>query len=178
MTCRELFLTRQSCRNYDERPVEREKLDEILSLAALSPSACNSQPWHYTLIPNPERAHAVAKCVSDAVMNRFTGKVPAFVVISERKATLSEKIASKISSQHFAPIDLGLTAAHLVLAAAELGVSSTILGWIYEDKLRAELALPAELKPRLVIALGYAKEGDPIRTKKRRPLNESLTVIE
>ncbi len=177
MTCRELYLTRQSCRNYDERPVEEDKLKEILSLAALAPSACNSQPWHFTLIPNPEKAHEVAKCVSDAVMNRYAAKVPAFIVISERKATLSEKIASKITSQHFAQIDIGIVTAHLTLAAAEMGVATTILGWFYEDKLRAAVGLPDDLTPRLVIALGYAAESDPLRSKKRRPLDESLTIV-
>ena len=39
---------RQSCRKYDVRPVEGEKLDRILAAARLSPSACNGQPYHIT----------------------------------------------------------------------------------------------------------------------------------
>lgn len=43
----ELAKLRQSCRSYDEnRDVEPEKLAAILEAGRLSPSACNSQPYH------------------------------------------------------------------------------------------------------------------------------------
>ena len=42
MQLEELFKIRQSCRNFDaERAVEREKLEKIMQLARLAPSACN-----------------------------------------------------------------------------------------------------------------------------------------
>ena len=40
-----LLLTRQSCRNYQEKPVDEETLRKIAELAHLAPSACNAQPW-------------------------------------------------------------------------------------------------------------------------------------
>ena len=50
MNFMEIANTRQSCRAYDEaRIVEREKLDAILTAAQLAPSACNGQPYHFTV---------------------------------------------------------------------------------------------------------------------------------
>ena len=50
MNFREIAEGRQSCRAYDsERDVEQEKLDSILEVARLSPSACNGQPYHVTV---------------------------------------------------------------------------------------------------------------------------------
>ena len=41
---------RYSCRNFDpDRPVEREKLEKIIEAGRLSPSACNGQPYHFTV---------------------------------------------------------------------------------------------------------------------------------
>ena len=46
----EIAENRQSCRNYDPaRAVEPEKLEAILNVARLSPSACNGQPYRITV---------------------------------------------------------------------------------------------------------------------------------
>jgi len=51
MNFTEIAKTRQSVRGYDEgRIVEREKLDAILEAARLAPSACNGQPYHFTVV--------------------------------------------------------------------------------------------------------------------------------
>ena len=55
---------RQSCRNFDPaRPVEREKLTACLEAARLSPAACNSQPWRYIAVDEPERLPQLAACL-------------------------------------------------------------------------------------------------------------------
>ena len=41
----EIILTRQSDRKYEDRPVEKEKLERIIEAARMSPSANNAQPW-------------------------------------------------------------------------------------------------------------------------------------
>ena len=45
MNFKKLALCRESCRDYDNRPVSHELLHDIMKTACLSPSACNSQPW-------------------------------------------------------------------------------------------------------------------------------------
>ena len=56
----EIANARQSCRSYDEsRPVEQEKLNAILEAGRLAPSACNGQPYKFTVCCG-EAAKAVA----------------------------------------------------------------------------------------------------------------------
>ena len=75
--------TRQSCRSYDEtREVEREKLDAVLEAARLAPSACNSQPYHFTVCTG-ETAKAAAQAVMSMGMNKFAAKAPVMIVVSE-----------------------------------------------------------------------------------------------
>ena len=69
MNFMEIATTRQSCRAYDEaRVVEREKLDAILTAAQLAPSACNGQPYHFTVCKG-DLAKEVAKATQGMGMN-------------------------------------------------------------------------------------------------------------
>ena len=52
---------------------------------------------------------------------------------------------------------------------------SCILGWLSDEKIRAICGLARPV--RLVIALGYAKEDDPLRDKKRKPLSDLVTEM-
>jgi len=59
MKFQELAEKRQSCRAYKDIPVEREKLQTCIEAARLSPSACNSQPWSFVVVDEPERAKQI-----------------------------------------------------------------------------------------------------------------------
>lgn len=64
----QLVLSRQSDRAYDKnRPVEKEKLERILEVARLAPSACNSQPWKFVVITDKELAVKREKQLPDWV---------------------------------------------------------------------------------------------------------------
>ena len=47
-----------------------------------------------------------------------------------------------------------------------------ILGWFDEPKVKQIIGLSEQKRVRLVLTLGYAKEGDPIREKKRKALEK------
>lgn len=171
-----LIRHRQSCRNFDPaRFVEKEKLIDILQAAALSPSACNSQPWRYIAVDEPQRVEQVAQCLQDSGMNKFTGKATAFVVAIEGKQNLTAKVGESLKNQKFSGIDLGLSIGHLVLAAEDLGLSSCILGWFNERKLKMLLGIPKTRRIRLVVALGYAMADDLLREKQRKKLDEVIS---
>ena len=171
-----LIRHRQSCRNFDPaRSVEKEKLIDILQAAALSPSACNSQPWRYIAVDEPQRVEQVAQCLQDSGMNKFTGKATAFVVAIEGKQNLTAKVGESLKNQKFSGIDLGLSIAHLVLAAEDVGLSSCILGWFNERKLKMLLGIPKTRRIRLVVALGYAMADDAVREKQRKKFDEVVS---
>ncbi|MBE7024920.1 MAG: NAD(P)H nitroreductase [Ruminococcaceae bacterium] len=172
----ELIEKRESCRDYDGCPVDKALLTRMVEAARLAPSACNSQPWHFTVVTG-EKAHAVAKCTQELGMNKFTDQVPAFIVISEEKATLSATIANKVKDQQYAPIDIGIATAYLCLAATNLGLSTCILGWFSEEKLKTLLGGLVSNRIRLVLAVGHAKT-DEIRPKKRKELEKIMTNVD
>jgi nitroreductase len=171
------FLTiannRQSCRSYDEtRPVEQEKLDAILEAVRLAPSACNGQPYHLTVCQG-ETAREVAKATMGMGMNKFAAQAPVLIVISEMPYVKSAALGAKLKKNDYRSIDIGIAAAYLTAEATAQGLGTCILGWLDDEKLRNICSL--EHPARLVITLGYAKEDDKLRAKKRKALDELVT---
>ena len=171
-----LVKQRQSCRNFDPaKPVEREKLQTILEAAVLAPSACNSQPWRYIAVDDPQRTQQLADCVQDTGMNKFAQKATAFIVAIEGSQNLTAKVGESLKNQKYSGIDLGISIAHLVLTAADIGLASCILGWFNERKLKMLLGIPKTRRIRLVVALGYAAEDEVIREKQRKKHDEVIS---
>jgi len=172
----EIAKARQSCRSYDkEREVENEKLSAILESARLAPSACNGQPYHITVCKG-EAAAEVAKAVQGMGMNKFASDAKILLVISEEPYVASAALGAKIKKNDYRSIDIGILSAYITAEAAAQGLSTCILGWLDDGKIRKVCGLDGAV--RLVITLGYAKEGDPLREKKRKPLSELVTECE
>ena len=170
----ELIEKRQSCRGYEDREVEQEKLEVVLKAAQLSPSACNGQPYHFTVCRG-EKAKQVAKATQGMGMNKFASQAPVLIVISEEPYVKSAAVGAKVKNNDYRSMDIGIATAYLTAAATEVGLSTCILGWLDDDKLRELCGL--KYPARLVITLGYPK-NDTIREKKRKDLTELVTYCE
>ena len=173
MNFTEIAQNRQSCRSYDEsRAVEQEKLDAVLEAVRLAPSACNGQPYHLTVCRG-ETAKAVAAACTGVGLNKFAVQAPILIVISEMPYVKSAALGAKVKGNDYRSIDIGIAAAYLTAEATAQGLSTCILGWLDDTKIRSicDLAYPV----RLVITLGYAKEDDKLRPKKRKDLSELVS---
>lgn len=166
---------RQSDRAFDpNRPVEKDKLQRILQAACIAPSACNSQPWHFVVVDDSDLKSKVADATSNRVLgiNHFTKQAPVHIIVVEEKPNLSAGFGSWVKDKNFAHLDVGIAAAHIVLAAEDEGLGSCILGWFDEAKMRELLSIPKGKRVLLDVVIGYSTQAD--RPKKRK---ESETVI-
>ena len=172
MNFTEIALTRQSCRSYDEtREVEQEKLDSVLEAARLAPSACNSQPYHFTVCRG-QAAKEVAAATQGMGMNKFSSQAPVLIVVSEATYNKSAALGAKVKGNDYRSIDIGITTAYLTAEATAQGLSTCILGWFDDDKVRKICGIDQSV--RLVITLGYAKD-EALRNKKRKDISELVT---
>ncbi len=173
MNFTEIANARQSCRSYDEeRAVEQEKLDAILEAVRLAPSACNGQPYRLTVCKG-NTAKEVAKATIGMGMNKFASQAPVLIVISEAPYVKSAALGAKLKKNDYRSIDIGIAAAYLTAEATAQGLSTCILGWLDDDKIRKLCDLDAPV--RLVVTLGYAKADDKLRVKKRKELSDLVT---
>ena len=173
MNFMEIAQVRQSCRNYNEnRPVEREKIDAMLAAARLSPSACNGQPYHFTVCTG-ETAKQVAAQTTGMGMNKFAAQAPVMIVISEEPYVKSAALGAKLKNNDYRSIDIGIATAYLTAEAAAQGLGTCILGWFSDEKIREICGL--QYPVRLVICVGYPDEKDVLRSKKRKDTDELVS---
>ena len=171
----EIAQNRQSCRSYDAtRAVEEDKLNAILEAVRLAPSACNGQPYHLTVCRG-EVAQEVAKATMGMGLNKFSIDAPVLIVISEEPYCKTAALGAKVKGNDYRSIDIGIAAAYLTAEATAQGLGTCILGWLDDEKIRKICSLSHPV--RLVITLGYAKEGDKLRAKKRKDLDELVTKL-
>jgi nitroreductase len=171
----ELVRNRQSDRAYLDKPVETEKLERVLEAARLAPSACNSQPWRFIVVTDPEKRMQVAEATASKMlsMNHFTRQAPVQLVLVEENANFTSTLGGWVTNKHYPHIDLGIVASHISLAAADEGLGSCIIGWCDEKKIRKALNIPKNKRVMLVILLGYSDQ--PLREKKRKTKEEIIS---
>ena len=174
MNFTEIAENRQSCRSYNsEREVEAEKIEKILASARLAPSACNGQPYLITVCYG-DVAKSVAKATQSMGMNKFASDAPVMLVISEEPYVKTAAFGAKVKKNDYRSIDIGIVAAYITAEAAAEGLGTCILGWFDDAEIREICTLSSPV--RLVITLGYANEGDKLREKKRKAIDELVKI--
>lgn len=164
MTFLELTKKRYSCRNYQDRPVERELLDYIFECVRLAPSAVNRQPWKFRLVEDRSQREKLQQCYQREWFNT----APVYVIAS----VLHEQEWVRSDGKHHGDIDIAIAVEHLCLAATEQGLGSC---WVcnFDAALCSELfSLPANEEPAVLIPIGYPAV-EPTE-KKRKELDEIL----
>lgn len=169
-----LITIRQSVRSYADKPVEQEKLTQLIEAVRLAPSASNSQPWKLIIVNDHDLKNQVAKATFSTLIsfNKFAIQAPALAVLVIEKPKVITQIGGMLKDREFSLIDIGIAAEHFCLQAAELGLGTCMLGWFDETAIKQLLNIPKQKRIALVITFGYAIAGDPIRKKIRKSLEE------
>jgi len=169
----ELVNKRQSVRGYSSLPIEKDKIERCLEAARLAPSACNSQPWKFIVIDNPELKSQIAECTTTQMvpMNHFAKQAPVHVVVVMEKPNISSKMGEIIRNKPFTLIDIGIASIQFCLQATAEGLGTCMLGWFDEKKVKKLLKIPSSLRAVLIITLGYPADKE-IREKRRKNFSE------
>lgn len=165
----DLIQKRQSDRQYEARPVDRELVVKCLEAARLAPSACNSQPWKFVVIDEPQLVLQVGEAAAGMGMNKFAKEVPVIVAVVLEKMNLTARIGSVIKDKEYSLLDMGIAVEHFCLQAAELGLGTCIMGWFDEKKVKKLLDIKNKRVP-LLITLGYP--AGETRRKIRKSLDD------
>jgi len=168
----ELAKNRYSCRNYDIRKIEKEKLELVLEAGRVAPSAVNYQPWHLIVIReknNLERIHHVYH-------REWFRTAPCVIVIcGDHKQSWKRP---KDGKDH-CDIDVAITADHMTLQATELGLATCWICNFDKDKTIETLNLPDHLEPAVLLPLGYPlDQADPERHGEKRKRLEEIVSFE
>lgn len=152
--------------------MEVEKLERILEAGRLSPSACNAQPWKFVVVNDRELARKVGKAAAGLGMNKFAKDAPVHILVVEESANITSLLGGKVKGKHFPLIDVGIAAAHVVLAAESEGLGSCILGWFDEKEIKELTGIPESKRLLLDIVVGY-----PLKEKRKKMRKPKEKVV-
>ena len=173
----ELLGKRWSPRAYDERPVEREKLQSLFEAARWAPSSNNEQPWRFVVAIKEDQTEYARLLACLVEGNRkWASRAPVLIL---SVASLNFEDDSKPNRHAFH--DTGMAVENLVLQATALGLAAHQMAGFDVEKARADLKIPSGYEPVAMIAVGYP--GDPaslpdrlrereLQPRSRQPISE------
>jgi nitroreductase len=161
MTVNEAIRKRYSCRAYQGRPIEKDKLGSILEAARLAPSAKNLQDWRFVVVTKHETRRKLAEAANN---QRFLESAAAIIVACSNDDYVMR------CGQPIGPIDVAIALEHIALQAAELGLATCWIGSFYPEKVRAVLDIPGDVAVIELMALGYP--ADEQKEPTRLPVEE------
>lgn len=142
----EAIQERRSIRTYQDKPVEREKLERILEAGRLAPSAKNVEPWHFIAVTDAEKR----KTLSGGTWAKFLRQTPLVIVAC----------GDKKASPDWYAIDVALAVENMVIVATSLGLGTCCVGSFTEKDIKTALKIPENFEVLLMLAVGYP--GDHI----------------
>lgn len=170
MNLLELAKNRYSVRKYQEKEVEQEKLDYILDVARLAPSAVNHQPWSFLVLKSEEAKQDIRACYD----REWFQTAPLYIVVCGNH---HESWKRPCDNKDHCDIDVAIATEHIALAVEEQGLSTC---WVcnFDAQLCHKLMqLPEGIEPMVILPLGYAEEGATRPEKKRKTTEEVVLYL-
>ncbi len=194
MEVKEAIQARRSIRKFQDQPVSREELMELLDAARLAPSAINAQPWRFKIVDgkddiqwlsgSPTRgqkwvggAGAVIVCCAD--LQRFLEDARAGVRFLRDNAVLPpemlEGVENYVSRAESSPTEVlrgaagmncSIALTHIMLRAVELGLGTCWIGMYDEDALKERFNIPGQMAVMALLAVGRPAEDPEPRSRK------------
>lgn len=154
----DLLKKRISVRQYEERPIEREKLEMLVEAARFAPTARNEQPWEFVIVTERSDLERLAKL---ADYGGFIGNAGACIAVFCRDTKYYLEDGSAATT-------------YLCLAATALGLGSCWVAGdkkIYAEDVRQILRAPEGYRLISLVSLGYPAED---HTKSKRSAEEMI----
>ncbi len=146
---------RRSIRRYKNSPVEWEKLSLILDAGRLAPSAGNLQSWKFIVVQEQSRKNEIAEACLEEM---WIAEAPALVVICAEPEKQEHYYGIR-GERLYSIQNCAAAAENMLVAATALGLGSCWVGAFDENKVRDTIGIPTEIRPQIIITVGYAAEA-------------------
>jgi len=145
---------RYSVRKFENKHIEKNIIDKILSAGHIAPTGCNNQPQRILVINSDESIEKLKKCT------KCHFDAPTAMLICYNK---DESWQRKYDGALSAPVDASIVATHLMLMAHSLGIGSTWVMHFDPEAMKNEFNIPDNYIPHALLVMGYAhKDAKPL----------------
>lgn len=147
----ELAAKRYSCRNFSEKEVEKEKIDKLLEVFRLAPTACNYQPQRIKIITDSESKKKLRFCTPCG------WGAPVQMIICFDKDVSAKRRDDNLDLGY---MDASIATTSIMFEATDIGLASTWVEMVKPDKVRQYFNIPDNYEVFGLLFVGYPKEND------------------
>lgn len=153
-----IIFKRKSVRRFKDEKVDDEIIIRLLKAGMQAPSSCNSQPWEFIVISNPDDKLAISR------MHQFAKPAANASHLIVTVGNLNEAKVIRMIEQ-----DLGACNENILLQATHEGLGAVWLGFHpIEDrtlKLKEYLEIPDYCIPFSVICVGWPAQDSEVKLR-------------
>lgn len=162
MAVLEAIRKRYSCRSYQTKKIEHEKMTQVLEAARLAPSAKNLQDRRFVVVTDEKLKSQVAAAANEQMFLAAAGAI--IVGCSNDEYVMR-------CGQRIGPIDVAIALDHISLQATELGLATCWIGSFSTEKIKSLLNIPDDIEVVELMAVGYAADA------RKEPTREPIEKI-
>jgi nitroreductase len=189
------MLKRRSIREFSDRPVPKELMEDIIRIAASAPSGANRQPWTFCIVSSPQIKKAIREAAEkeeyESYHNRmseewltdlaplgtdwekpFLEVAPYLIVIFKRIYELEEN--GHKHNNYYVNESVGIASGFLIAAIHQAGLVTLTHTPSPMNFLGSILERPANEKPFLLLPVGYPAENVQVPAIQKKPLEEVM----
>ena len=189
---------RRTVRNFSERPVPREIIEECLLTAGTAPNGANLQPWHFIVVSDPRVKREIRIAAEQEEAEFYHRRAPqewldavAAIGADEHKPFLdtapyliaifgknhSELPDGRRVKNFYVNESVGIAAGILITAIHNAGLVSLTHTPSPMGFLNDILHLPPNEKPFLLLVVGYPAEDAQVPVIQKKSLEEIATFV-
>ncbi|MFW9930767.1 MAG: nitroreductase family protein [Candidatus Thorarchaeota archaeon] len=187
---------RRSIREFSNKPVPKEIIENIIKTANTAPSGAHKQPWTFVLIDDPELKHRIRieaereeKLNYESRMSEewlkdlaplgttwekpYIEKAPYIIVIFEQQYGWNPETKIK-SKNYYVKESVGIAVGILILAIHNAGLCTLTHTPSPMNFLREILKRPKNERAYVMMPVGYPSKNVRVPDLKRKKLNEII----
>jgi nitroreductase len=189
---------RRTVREFSDRPVPKEIIEDCIAAAATAPNGANRQPWHFVVVTDPDVKSAIRAAAEEEEAEFYGGRAPddwiealrhlgtderkpflerapyLIVVMAESYGVDPEGAKKK---NYYVQESVGIATGMLIAAVHNAGLASLThtpspMGFLNEI-----LGRPQNERPFLILVVGYPEADATVPEIQKKPLDEITSFV-
>ncbi len=176
MSFADLTRIRYSCRSYEPRAIEPEKIDAIIEAGRIAPSAHNNHPTRIVVCDTPELREKAAKAAFRFAKDGSVFGAPVVILACART---DEAWVRQNDGMNASLIDTSIVVDQMMMQATELGLGTCWVCLFDPEIARSEFNLPDGVDAISMLTIGYAADtiaAPDARAKRCIPLDQFTDI--
>jgi len=194
--------TRRTVREYSADPIPQGLVEECIRVAGSAPSGANQQPWHFVVVTDPEMKKKIRIAAEEEEHENYHGRMPPewlaklaplgtdehkpfletapclIVVFRVDYGLLRDDAGNEVKEKHYyVGESVGLAAGYLLAALQMAGLATLTHTPSPMGFLSRVLGMPRNMKPFLLIPVGYPADDAKVPRITKKSLDEIITRV-